>query len=123
LPENHQDNLRSSEFETMLQNLMDSVEITFNEDINWEIMLDAFKSLQQKFPAHEMQLKYVEAKSNYRFVVKIKVKPSTERVAITESFRHEYNLLALGKENFATPKNINIKRKIRQELFSAYEQN
>lgn len=123
LPENHQKNLSSSEFETMLQDLMDSVEVTFNEDINWVIMLDAFKSLQQKFPAHKMQLKYVEAKSDYRFVVKMRVKPSTERVAITESFRHEYNLLARAKQNFATPKNINIKQKRRQELFSAYEQN
>ncbi|PSB10386.1 hypothetical protein C7B62_09660 [Pleurocapsa sp. CCALA 161] len=123
LPENQQDSLSSSDFETMLQDLMDAIEVTFNEDINWKIMLDAFESLQQKYQSHKIHLKSVEANANYRFVVRIIVKPSTKTAAIAQSFRQEYNLLALAKQNFATPQDIQTEQKIKQELSKSYKQN
>ncbi|NJL52433.1 MAG: hypothetical protein HC930_09815, partial [Hydrococcus sp. SU_1_0] len=123
---NQQESLSSLEFKTILHNLMDSVDVTFNEDLNWSIMLKAFESLQRKYQFHKIQLKSVEANSNFRFIVKIRVQPSTENALISQSFRQEYDLLALGKQKFNPAKHVipvSVKQNSQQELLNSYEQN
>ena len=122
LPQDLQKNLSSQEFKTIVQNLLDSVEVIFREDIDWSILLQAVETLKQQYPDHKILLRSVETNSNYRFTVKIKIYPHANREAIVQSLRDRYQLLALAKNKPTPVQNAEPEKKYKEQL-SSYEQN
>ncbi len=121
IPENTKMSLSSEEFRLTFKDLMEFIEVTFNEDFDWVILLRVFKKLQEKYKSRQIEIRSVEAKFNHRFLAQIKVNSGSDIEEIKQYFKHQYNLLSLAKNNqWNSFKEVKI---IHQEQLNSYEQN
>jgi hypothetical protein len=96
-PRNTQQNLTSEEFCSIIQDMLGSINLFFEANLDWITFRSTFLQLKRKYRAHVIQIKGIEILSNQNFLIKITVFPGTEINAITSYFWQQYELLLQEK--------------------------
>ena len=97
VPRHQLQSLSLREFKSILQDLIGLIEVRFNQLIDWSLVVQAVTELQLKYGTQKIELRSIEAKSNFQFVVKLKVVPHVKTVEIKQYLQQQYNLLLLAK--------------------------
>ncbi len=106
-PENPDQYLTSDEFNLILQDLIASVNIVLDADINWSFLLNTVEELQREYQ-DKIEIKAVEVLTNHRFMVRMTFPADSEIEAIKKYFLHKYNLISLSQNKLIGKKNSRV---------------
>lgn len=80
------------EFVSLFKKALETVDLVFNNGVNWQAFIYSFKQLQIKCDDQNLDIEAIEKKSESVIVVRIKVAPNTNKAEIEKFFRQEYEI-------------------------------
>ena len=97
-PQNTQQNLTSEEFNLILQDLLGSINIIFDDRIDWTVFRRAFRKLQRQYHTQTIDIRAIEVLPNQHFLVKLRVLPGLGVNAIEQYFWRQYKSCLLVQQ-------------------------
>ncbi len=101
----HSGKFKPGEFTKRYQKILETVDLYFDDGIDWKIFLQSFNKLKDedklRIKSGKYQLPIVQAienKNDRSFLIKVGVSPDTNKEEWEKSFRNSYNLLLDAKE-------------------------
>lgn len=82
VPQSNQRNLTSEEFNSTIDDLLGSINVVFNDRINWDVFRRGFRNLQRQYLAQAIRIKAIKVLCDRRFLIKIRVFLGSEVDAI-----------------------------------------
>ncbi|MDJ0729398.1 MAG: pentapeptide repeat-containing protein [Crocosphaera sp.] len=80
------------EFTKLFQEVLNTVDLIFQDGIDWKAFVTAFKKLQIQNEDVALEIQSIENKGNGVVIVKVAVPPDTNKEKIHEDFTQNYNL-------------------------------
>jgi Pentapeptide repeats (8 copies)/CHAT domain len=81
---------RSGEFTKLFREVINTIDLIFNNGIDWKAFSFSFQQLQIDYAAHDSMVRSVENKGEGMTVIKVAVDSKADKQRIQASFTHQY---------------------------------
>jgi uncharacterized protein YjbI with pentapeptide repeats len=93
-PHNPEKNFAPGEFTKLFQKALETVDLIFNDGIDWQAFLISFQKLQIECGSDELSIQSFENKGDGVFVVRVNVPPGAEKAEVEKYLKKQYLLEA-----------------------------
>ena len=108
-PRNIETQMSSGEFTAIIEQLLETVELVFEEPLDWSALISTFQKLQLQYPTTAVQIKAVEIISSDHFLVVFQLSTELDLVAVKKFLWQKYRLTLLSpKKPMGSNDNINL---------------
>lgn len=110
------------DFQKLIEKSRETVDLIFSKGIDWNIFLQSFNQIGEKFAEYDLTISAIEKKSDGVFVVKVSVPENSDKSEIEASFWKQYQPLLDAKD--AHIKSLESNNKLlQQEIESKRKEN
>ncbi|MEM9120641.1 MAG: pentapeptide repeat-containing protein [Cyanobacteria bacterium P01_F01_bin.56] len=110
-------NYSPGEFETLFKQATDTIDLIFQEGIDWKAFFQSMQELKREYPGQEIGIQAIEKKPGEAFVVRIEVPENADKAAIESSAKELYETkLALVEQCYRA------KLQAKDSIIAAYQQ-
>lgn len=91
-------NFEPGEFAALVQKSVETVDLIFNNGIDWQSFLKSFQDIQVEGANGKLAIQAIERKTRGAFLVRVEVPPNADKASIEASFWARYNPLLEAKD-------------------------
>lgn len=100
-PSDHNRNFTPGEFVTLVQEIRETVDLIFNDGVDWASLLLSIKKIQIESDDSQLTIQAIEHKQDGRFVVRVNVPEDTDKAQVEDFFWRQYqNRLKSAEEAY-----------------------
>ncbi len=97
-PSGNNRDFKPSEFTTLFQKALSTIDLIFSDGIDWRAFLLSLEELQNEYGKENVGVQAIERKSGNSFVIRVEVPPEVNKAKIEESFWSKYKPLLKDKD-------------------------
>ncbi|NEO16269.1 MULTISPECIES: pentapeptide repeat-containing protein [unclassified Moorena] len=94
------DDFQAGEFTKLFQEVLNTVDLIFQNGVDWKAFVTAFKKVQVENEDTELAIQSIENKGDGVVVVKVSVPPDTNKEKIHSDFKQKYELVLQELEKY-----------------------
>ncbi|MBN3906742.1 pentapeptide repeat-containing protein [Nostoc sp. NMS1] len=91
-------NFAPGEFTKLFQKVQETVDLIFNNGIDWQAFLTSFQKLQVKCGGEELSIQAIENKNDGAFVIRVNVPTDANKAEVEKYLKREYELALVALE-------------------------
>ena len=91
-------NFEPGEFAKLVQKSVETVDLIFNNGIDWKVFLSSYKDIQVEYGEQNISIQAIEQKSDGAFVIRLSVLPNVDKANTEESFWQIYKPMLQAKD-------------------------
>ena len=84
------ENFKPNEFATLVRKEQETVDLIFQDGIDWKAFLLAFQELREQYDDEYISIQAIEKKSNEAFLIRLEVSKETDKIEVEASAKQLY---------------------------------